>query len=166
MIFDETLRKYATQATLALSLVVGVTGVMMFYRFYKGEVEAMHEWLGLGFVAVAILHATRHRKGLPAMLGQTRTRVLLGAAALAAAAFIVLAPAKGPNPMRELAKLSTQAPLTALAPLVGVPAQELANRLGAAPEQTVSAIAKAQGKEPMAVLAAALSRPSGSPARP
>ena len=51
MTFDETLRKYATQTTMALSLVVGVTGVMMFYHFYKGEVEALHEWLGLAFVA-------------------------------------------------------------------------------------------------------------------
>lgn len=163
---DAGLRKYATQATLALSLVVGVTGVMMFYRFYKGEVEAMHEWLGMGFVVVAILHATRHRKGLPAMLKQTRTRVILGAAAVTAAAFLVLSPAKQPNPMRELAKLSTQAQLTALAPLVGLPAEELAKRLGAKPDQTVAAIARAQGKEPMAVLSAALSRPSGSPAKP
>jgi hypothetical protein len=154
--FDDSLRKYATQATLALSLVVGITGVMMFYRLFKAEVQGMHEWLGMGFVVVAILHALRHRRGLPHMLKQTRTQVLLGAAALAAAGFIVLAPPKQGNPTRELVKLATQAPLAQLAPLVGATPEELAGRLGATPDLSLAAIAKAQGKEPMAVLAAAL----------
>lgn len=156
---DTWLRRYATQATAALSVVVGLTGVMMFFHLYKGEVEALHEWLGMAFVAVAAAHVVRHRHGFAAMLTQTRMRVLLGVAAVAAAAFIVAAPPKGANPFRQSAQVVMQAPLKDLAPLVGVPADALAARLGAADtSQSIDAIARAQGTDPVRLMGAALAK--------
>ena len=52
---DALLKKYSTPLTAATAIVVCVTGVMMFFHLYKGEVQAMHEWLGMGFVVAAIL---------------------------------------------------------------------------------------------------------------
>lgn len=161
---DTWLRRYATQATVALSIVVGVTGVMMFFRIAKGDVATMHEWLGMGFVAVAVAHVVRHRQIFTTMLGQPRTRILLGGTAAAAAAFIVLAPPKGPNPFRQAAQVVTKAPLADLAPVVGVSADELANRLRAAgvaevdTAKSIDAIARATGTDPMKLIGAALKR--------
>lgn len=156
---DSWLRRYATQATVALSLVVGVTGIMMFFHIAKGEVEALHEWLGIAFVVVAALHALRHRHAFMAMLGQTRMRLLFGAAAMTAAAFVVLAPAKGSNPFRQATQVVMQAPLRDVAPLLGVSPQELATRLHAADSgQSIETIARAQGADPVGVLAAALAK--------
>lgn len=156
---DTMLRRYATQATAALSAVVGVSGVMMFFHIAKGEVEALHEWLGLAFVAVAALHVVRHRHGFGVMLGQTRMRVLFAAAAMAAAAFVVLTPAKSGNPFRQTTQIVLNAPLTSVAPLVGVSAQDLAARLHAADtSQSIDAIARAQGADPVTLLQAALAK--------
>jgi|AGTN01.2.fsa_nt_gi hypothetical protein len=157
--FDTVLRKYATQATVALSLVVGITGVMLFYRIGKPQVGGMHEWLGMGFVVVAVLHVLRHRGGFVAMLAQPRMRVLLAAAALAAAAFVILTPPRQPNPMREINRLVTSAPLHQVAPLLEISAEQLAQRLNTADtSQSISAIAKAQGAEPMQVLMRAMGK--------
>lgn len=161
---DSWLRRYATQATAALSVVVGVSGVMMFFHVAKGEVEALHEWLGLAFVAVAALHAVRHRHGLVAMLGQPRMRGLFAAAAVATAAFVVLTPPKSGNPFRQASQVVMRAPLKDLAPLVGIPPQQLAARLRAAgmavadTSQSIDAIARAQGADPVALMTAALAK--------
>jgi hypothetical protein len=162
--FDAMLRKYATQATTALAIVVGVTGVMMFYRIAKGEVEALHEWLGLAFVVIAALHVVRHRRGFMAMLRQPRMGAFFAVAALTAAAFIVLSPAKQGNPFSQITQMTTNAPLTALAPLMGVSADELATRLQQAgltvtsTEQSVESLAKAQGRDPVGVMAGLLKK--------
>ncbi|MBX9635034.1 MAG: DUF4405 domain-containing protein [Magnetospirillum sp.] len=162
--FDAALRKYATQATAALSVVVGVTGVMMFYRIAKAEVEAMHDWLGLAFVIVAALHVLRHRKSFANMLRQPRMRTLFAAAAVAALAFVVLSPPKQGNPFRQITQLAANAPLTDLAPLMGIPADELVKRLqesGLAVSdtgQSIESLAKAQNRDPVGVLAGLLNK--------
>ncbi|HTH17950.1 MAG TPA: DUF4405 domain-containing protein [Magnetospirillum sp.] len=156
---DGLLRRYATQATTALAVVVGVTGVMMFFHLAKSEVEAMHEWLGMGFAVVATLHAVRHRAGVANMLTQTRMRALLAAAALTAAAFLVLAPAKQGNPFRQATDRMLQAPIAQVAPVLGIPAAELAARLGTEDTSlSMAAIAKAKGMAPPHVLATALAK--------
>ena len=74
---DALLKKYSTPLTAATAIVVCVTGVMMFFHLYKGEVQAMHEWLGMGFVVAAVLHLLRHRRPLTLMMKQSRTHILL-----------------------------------------------------------------------------------------
>lgn len=159
---DCWLRRYATQATTALSVVVGVTGVMMFFHVAKGEVEALHEWLGMAFVAVAVLHALRHRQAVVAMMGQTRMRVLFAAAAFAAIAFVAMPSQKGPNPFRQASQVVMQAPLKDLAPVMGISTQALTARLRAAgfavadTSLSLDAIARDQGADPVALMQAAL----------
>lgn len=162
---DTWLRRYATQATAALSAVVGITGILMFFHVAKADMEAMHEWLGVGFVAVAVGHVVRHSHGFVAMLGQTRMRILLGAAMAAALSFIAFASPKGVNPFRQSAQMVMTAPLKDLAPLVGVPADALAARLRSAgvaaadTTQSIDSIARAQGADPVKLLGAALAKP-------
>ncbi|MCV6608459.1 MAG: DUF4405 domain-containing protein [Campylobacterales bacterium] len=51
-----TTRGIATSLTTLLFLVIGISGVMMFFRFFDDYVKDLHEILGLVFVAAAILH--------------------------------------------------------------------------------------------------------------
>lgn len=150
------------QATTALAVVVGVSGVMMFFHLAQAQVEALHEWLGMAFVLVAVLHAVRHRHSIAAMVSQPRMRVLAGAAIAVAAAFVVLTPNKGPNPFRQTTQAVMKAPLRDVAPVIGISAEELTARLDAAgfaagdAGQSIEATARAKGADPMTVLAAAL----------
>jgi hypothetical protein len=156
---DAVLKKYATQLTAALAVVVGVSGVMMFFHLYKGEVEALHEWLGMAFVAAVALHLARHRKPLAAMLGQYRMRILMAISALIAAAFIVATPAAPGNPVRMTIKAVLRAPIGELAPLLGVSTDQAIADLTAAgarnatPAQSLEALAQASNSEAFKLLA-------------
>lgn len=161
---DSWLRRYATQVTTALALVVGVSGVMMFFHLGQDAVEGLHEWLGMAFVVAAVLHAVRHRHGVVAMMGQTRMRLLFAAAAVATFAFVALPSAKGPNPFHQATEAMMRAPLKDVAPVVGVSVQDLTARLRAAgfavadSTQSLEAIARTQGAHPAELMAAALKK--------
>lgn len=168
--FEALLQTYATQITAALSLVVAVTGVMMFFHLKKGEVAEMHEWLGLGFVAAFGLHAFRHRRSLVRMLTQTRTRVILALAAALAIAFLAAGPeAHGGNPVHRVADAVLHVPLEAAAPALGVSPQEALDRLVAAgvanasTSHSLSSIGQINHVEPLRLVGIVL---DGPPIRP
>lgn len=161
--FDNALRKYSTQATTALGIVIAVTGVMLFFHVAKGQVEEMHEWLGMAFIVVAALHVIRHRAAFMGMLNQPRMRALFAATAVIAVIFLLTAETeKKGNPFRDAGRLMTQASLTELAPVVKVPVDQLARRVGASdPNQSLESIARAHNTHPMRLLEQALS-PKGA----
>jgi hypothetical protein len=128
--FDTALRRYATQGTAILSVVVGITGVILFFHLAKGPVEAVHEWLGMAFAVVASLHAIRHRGSLAQMLRQRQPQLLAGAIALGVVAFVALAPPKpSGNPMARLAQAAGQASIAQLAPVMGSRTEDILARL-------------------------------------
>lgn len=49
-------RPVITPVVGALALVIGITGVMLFFHLGEGLVKGMHEWLGLLFAAVMLIH--------------------------------------------------------------------------------------------------------------
>ena len=157
---DALLKKYSTQLTAALAVVVCITGVMMFFHLYKGEVEAMHEWLGMGFVAAVALHLTRHRKPLAMMITQNQMKILMAVTALIAAAFLVGSPAKqSGNPMRMTIKAVLSAPISDVAPVFGLSTDAAITQLTAAgarnatPAESIDSLAKASKTEPFKLLA-------------
>lgn len=162
---DGWLRRYATQSTAAIGLVVAITGIILFFRLARGPVETAHEWLGLVFVAIALLHVIRHRRGFAAMIRERRQQVLFVLAALGFAAFF-LVPSEGPDPRRRLIDLAMEAPLARLAPLAGIVPEEAQRRLGAAgivvthSDQSLAGIAAVNHVEPKRVLALVLGEPS------
>lgn len=160
--WEKLLRRYVTQATIALSLVAGVSGVMLFFHLGVPYVKSLHEWLGMGFALVAALHALRHRQVIANMLRQPRMQALFTIAALASVAFVVMTPANNANPFRQATQAMTHASLRDLAPVLGTTPAELTARLRsagvAAADTTLSidTIARTQGANPTDLLAAAL----------
>jgi lysylphosphatidylglycerol synthetase-like protein (DUF2156 family) len=133
---DALLKKYATQLTAALAVVIVITGVMMFFSVYKRQVEALHEWLGMAFVLAVVLHLTRHRKPLLTMLSQSRMRILILLTALIAAALIGFPSSKESNPIKQMIGAVLRAPIGEVAPVLGVSAEDAMTRLTAAGAKT------------------------------
>ena len=161
---DSMHKKYSTPLRATTAVVVCVTGVMMFFHLYKGEVQAMHEWLGMGFVVAAVLHLLRHRRPLTLMMKQSRTHILLVLTLLISLAFLY--PSSGGqqvNPMRSTIEAVLRAPIKDLAPVVGVTTEELTARLADAgieqpsPTDSIQTLAKSSQTEPMKLLTAAMS---------
>lgn len=159
---DSLLKKYSTPLTAATAIVVCITGVMMFFHLYKGEVQAMHEWLGMGFVVAAVLHLLRHRRPLGLMMKQSRTHILLVLTLIISLAFLYPSSSQQPNPMRSTITAVMRAPLKDLAPVVGVSTAELTARFAdagvaqVAETDTIEALAKAKQTDPMKLLSAAM----------
>lgn len=128
-------RRHVTAATTGIFAVVGVSGVMMFFHVGEAQVKSMHEWLGLAFVAVTAFHVWRNWPSFASMLGRRGTHVLFVIALLAAGGFVGASlgggggPRGGGNPMRQILMAAENAPLTNLAPLLGVSDQVLMRRL-------------------------------------
>ena len=165
---DSMLKKYSTPLTAATAIVVCVTGVMMFFHLYKGEVQAMHEWLGMGFVVAAILHLVRHRRPLTFMMKQSRTHILLVLTLVISLAFLFPSgEGQSGSPIRPMVSAFMRAPIKDLAPVVGVSAEELTARIAeagvaqATETDTIEALAEAGQTDPMKLLSAAMTPRSG-----
>jgi len=142
------MRNYATPLALALMLIVGGSGIAIFFHFGGGGLKGVHEWLGLGLVAAVVLHVVRNGRAFKNLLTAPRSQVLVGASILAVALYLSFAPAPAGNPARALMMAAERAPLSALAPVLGVSPDTLVARLAeegidATSDQTVAEIAKA-----------------------
>lgn len=72
-------RNYVTPFISLVFLVVGLSGILMFFHLFDGYTEIVHEYLGVFFVVCAIFHIIINWKGLkfhfrkgvfiPALLG-------------------------------------------------------------------------------------------------
>ena len=129
--FDHFLRSNATKAILPIGLVVGWTGVMMFFRWYKESVQGMHEWLGLGLVAAMALHLLRNRLPLSHTVKQKRVLFFLLIVTVVVLGFLGFQPAAKPNPGRLAVQALSHAPLKALPLTLNRSATELASQLEA-----------------------------------
>jgi hypothetical protein len=156
--------RYATASTIGLFLIVGVTGVLMFFHVAPGPLKAAHEWLSLLFVVAAVVHVVRNGKAFTKLLRAPSTWIVIGGAVLASALFFLAPGDGGSNPMRALAQSAQRAPISALAPVLGVSSDELLARLRQngiqADDARLSAdeIAAKQGLEPQRVLSAMLTK--------
>ena len=138
----------STPATIALFVVVGVSGIMLLLKVGAGIVKEAHEWLGLAFVLVAFLHVLRHWQ---AMTRHFRTRLFWASSLIVAIITIAfMEPSAGTghgNPMFAVVGAVTTAPIEQAAPVLGSTPQELIAQLEGAgikvesPRQSLQEIA-------------------------
>ncbi|WP_322804309.1 hypothetical protein SO574_18665 [Vibrio alfacsensis] len=57
-------QKLATASTIGLSLVVSLTGLLLFFEISSGAIRATHEWISMVFIVAAGVHAYTHKKAL------------------------------------------------------------------------------------------------------
>jgi hypothetical protein len=153
-----TLRQWSTPAVIGAGLFVAVSGVMMFFGIHQ-PVERAHEWIGLAFAAAIALHLLNHWRGFS---GYFKQPLALGiVAVLALTTLLLLLPGEegaGGNGVKALLHQIAAAPLTRVAPVLDRSADQIVSALQAAgysvegAEQSVDAIAAANGTEPKALL--------------
>lgn len=152
---SQVINRFATVAAAALFPVMAISGTLMFFEV-GGPLKEAHEILGLVFVAAVGFHLVKNWNGFVKLFSYTRTYVALGLVLLATLAFSaegLMEGEGGGNPMRRFVDQAAQAPLAALAPVVGETPEALIARLTAAgfkvdaPTQTLRQIAQANDAE-------------------
>ena len=143
------LRSWATPLVVGSFLLMGATGVAMFFHVETSLMKGLHEWAGWALLAGAGAHLWLNRRALVAYF---RRPLAVGIMALGAvglvAGFLPLAPEGGPGAAVEAVLGAVgQAPVTELARLSGqevdavVAALAAAGLSGAGPDSTVSDLA-------------------------
>ena len=112
------LKESATSLTALVFLVVGGSGVALFFHLFEAYVKEMHEILGLVFVAAALLHLYFNWNGMKRYFPKKLFLGYAGVVVLAAVLFMASVE-EGPNPKRTLIDKSLTAPLALSLPLLG-----------------------------------------------
>lgn len=123
------LREINTPITAGAFILVGITGVLMFYHLDTGLNKTFHEWVGLIFVAASILHVVTNFKPFKKHLQAPARAALMSLFVIALAVSFTLQPPAG----------GAKGPKAVLAKLTQVPVEELA-ALGKKSETDVRAI--------------------------
>ncbi|MBO1324287.1 DUF4405 domain-containing protein [Acetobacter sp. TBRC 12305] len=128
------MNRYGTPLTTGFFVISAVTGIALFFHWGPGSFHPMHEWLSMVLLVPFILHMVRNWNGL---VGYARRGTLYVPLLLSvlAAAYFVFAPASPQVGNRQvafrLASLATKAPISQLAPVLGMDVPELTHRLRA-----------------------------------
>jgi hypothetical protein len=134
------LRSWVTPITIGSFLLLGVTGLLMFFKVRGGLIVVAHEWLSPIFVGGACLHIFLNWKAVRATLSRARGLIIVGLF-LALLAFSVAPPRDAAEHAREhghgqevigrrAAELLLQARLSTVAELTGRTPQQVRDHLG------------------------------------
>lgn len=162
------LRTWATPITSAVGLVMGVTGILMFFHIGPHIMEELHAWAGWLVLAAVGLHLAKNWAATKVYLRKRRALVIsMAGTALAAGLFMGIGSMAeeggGPSPRREMLQRVEHATLAELAPILGASTDALAAALAeagmgaATSESTPQALAEAAGEPTEVVLAVLIS---------
>lgn len=150
------IKESATSLTALVFLVVGASGVLLYFHLYESRVKELHETLGLLFAAAALLHVYFNWKGMKRYFPRKLFAVYAAAVALTAVVFAASA-SDGPNPKRLLIDKVLNAPLPVAYALLGTNPEQgrkLLETRGIYTKGTssIAEIAKHNGVSPFAVV--------------
>ncbi|TCM80982.1 uncharacterized protein DUF4405 [Rhodovulum steppense] len=167
---QSTLRKFATPLTIGASLLLGVTGILLFFHANTGLNKLAHEWVGLAFVAIVALHVAVNWRPFVAHLKRPTGRAATALfAVLLALTFLPLGGGQGQGGRPDFALLArvTAAPLDTLAVVLDESPEALAERLrdaghaGADYDSTIAALAGDDRHAQMELIRVILGTPRG-----
>lgn len=124
------LNKYATVLAIVSSFVMMVSGVLIFFHIGESLLKNMHEWIGLVFVVAITLHIIKNLKPFTTAFAKMRTRVASVITVIIVILFITSASLNpgGGHPIKQFINLTTKAPISSLAPLIGISEDEMKGR--------------------------------------
>lgn len=138
------LRAYATPLTIGTFLIMGATGILLFFHTNTTLNKVVHEYVGLVMVAAVILHVVLNWRAFQTYFKRPVALTLMGASAvMLAASFVSLGEETGgTRPDMAVLQMVSSASLTDLAPIMGTDAAHLVARLAeqgvtATPDQTL-----------------------------
>lgn len=129
-------RRLSTPVTVAAFLLVGCSGVLMYFHLDRGVLHRMHPLAGLTLVVGGLLHALKNYRSLLAYLKRAEAWVASGIvlavggglAGLALYWTLAKPPQTGPR-ARDMLGVVANAPLFELAPIIGTDVADIEARL-------------------------------------
>ena len=110
------LREWATPLTIGSFTLIAATGILMFFHWDSGFNKTVHEWLGWGLLAAAILHAAANFGAFKRYFKNRTALIVIGVCLLILAASFVSPPGGDRKPPHIAATLAiTNAPLSVVA---------------------------------------------------
>jgi hypothetical protein len=148
-----SLRNWATPLTIATSLIVVISGILMFYHAGTPLGKFLHEWVGMGMAVVILAHIFVNVKAFKRYFHKPIPATIIGIGAIALIVGLLPLESEKQHPVRAVLDGLSRAPLVQITPIFGKTTQqftaELAERgIAATPEMTLHSIAKASGKPP------------------
>ncbi len=133
------LRAWVTPATIGSFLLIGTTGLLMFFKVRGGLIVVAHEWLSPVFAIGLCLHVWLNWAAVRASLSRARGLIIVGlfgallalsVAPLDEAEEVTLEHGHGQEQVgRRAAEVLLQARVSAVAELAGCTSRELRDRL-------------------------------------
>ena len=148
-------RDLATSLTALMFVIIGITGVLMFFHLFDVQVKKLHEITGLVFVAAAVLHVYFNWKNMRRYFAKP-VFVSTSIAAAAVAAVFIAASGGGADPKSEIVRVVLAAPLEEAVHVLGGGEDTLARlesegiRVDGA--TSIQAVAEANGVSPFKVV--------------
>ncbi len=167
-------RKVVTPITGVLSIVIGISGVMLFFHFGEGLVKGVHEWLGMAFAVVMLLHLAINWKAFKHHFKKPSAWVGSGMVSAISVMFLVSSLSGTPheNPTRSIMRSIETAAVSDLAPIFKLSQSEMIQRFDRAGveietgQETLQELADKSGVDSRRLVAALTSKSSsGSGAR-
>lgn len=123
-------RKLVTPVTGLLALVISISGGMLFFHLGEGLVKSAHEWLGLLFVMVMLIHMLSNWHALAHHFRQSIARTAALSVVLVTALFLGSGAVSEPAGSNLVYKALEEAPITSLAAIFKVEEVALVEELG------------------------------------
>ncbi|MDE4173298.1 DUF4405 domain-containing protein [Phaeobacter sp. PT47_59] len=125
------LRTWATPLTIGSFLLMGVTGLLMFFHLDSGLNKVVHEWVGWVMVAGVLAHVLLNWRAFSVYFKRPVAVTIMALSAVVLAGSFVPVSGGG-SPVRPVMMAVTQATVGAVIGVSGVPEQVALSRLGAA----------------------------------
>ena len=102
----------ATSLTTALFLVIGISGIMIYFDLFKGNVKDLHEILGLAFVIAVIFHLFFNWKQMKNYFNKKAFLSTALITSIITTGFILSSLYKSPSPKGVVLKSMMNTPIT------------------------------------------------------
>ena len=160
-------RTWSTPMVIGSSVVMAVTGVLLFFHLGEGFVKTPHEWVGLIFVAGMLLHILNHLKGFTRYFSQGMANTIMAAClvitfGIMGASLMGSEGGEGGHPAKRMVSKVENAPLTLVAALNNQPVEVLMSRFeasgisNASESSTLKELAEANGQHTFELMSIAL----------
>lgn len=153
----------------ALFAIVAISGVLMFFKIRLFSMEALHIWLGLAFVIMAVLHLAKNWTAFGTYFKKKSTLLSIGVVCVVCTLFVAIplldTTEKGVNPKQKIFSTVMGEPLSNVAQFFKLDANIMVENLYnqrqiiVTTQQSISEISKSSGKSSDEILQIILSTP-------
>lgn len=150
-------RDFATSFSTALFLIVGVSGVLMFFHIFDKYTKSLHEILGLFFVAIIFAHVWVNWKSMRGYFTKKIFALALFLTFVVSLGFVIDANSKGENPKMTILRSVLKAPMESSLKVLGIDEKAALLKLQESgvsldKKESIDAIAKHNNKSPFEIV--------------